>query len=69
MEAAWASETLVPYYNTTQRRNPEHLDLMKNWWSQSKWMPRLYMEDDDENLPNVYNAEMKFHAETLTVPK
>jgi hypothetical protein len=32
-------------------------------------MPRLYMEDDDENLPNVYNAEMKFHAETLTVPK
>jgi len=27
MEAAWASETLVSYYNTRRRQNPEKLDL------------------------------------------
>jgi len=27
MEAAWSSETLLPYHNTTRRHNPEDLDL------------------------------------------
>jgi hypothetical protein len=27
MEAVCSSETLVSYYNTTQRNNPENLDL------------------------------------------
>jgi len=27
MEAAWTSETLVPYHNNSWRHNPEDLDL------------------------------------------
>jgi hypothetical protein len=27
MEAAWTSETIVSYYNTTWHHNPEELDL------------------------------------------
>jgi hypothetical protein len=34
MDEAWNSETLVSYYNTTRRHNPESLDLkMEEAWT------------------------------------
>jgi len=33
MEAARTSETLVSYYSTTRRYNPEHLDLTHFIWT------------------------------------